>query len=1137
MKKLAIFLTFLIILMISFNSYAAEDENPFTDVQEGSNYYKEVLWAVNTDPQIVQGITKDKFKPFTTCNRAQMVTFLWRMKGCPEPETTKNPFKDVKTTDFFYKPVLWASENSITSGKAKDKFAPLDSCTRAQFVTFLWRMEDEPEVRCDENPFVDVSSDAMYTPAVLWASRYKITSGKDSTHFAPNNIINRAQTVMFLYRLNQYEQGEFDDATRDVYIADNVANLVRVIYAPGDYEDSVINDLTLNTEFEGVNVSWSSSDTTIVSNNGKVTRPDGANKTVTLTATVKVNQAVAKRTFTVKVIRNKNIDVNALQSYTVEDIRNINKDKKNFFIEYNNSVMETSVDEEGIYSVDCPLSAINGKFSDIIIESSEDAIVALYGINEILKLDDPKSELEIACVNYSEYGTHYTFNQIFYGIEVYGRHLTLSADNYGNVTSVTSSCYSIDKYYSIKSETQISVEDALSIVYQSCPNNEYNVFLYKTVIYNLDEFEDNPIFAYIISAEPFDDYGETPYTFIINSIDGTIIFEGNNQHSITGKGHDEIGKLLDDPILAQPGRVFEFPVEYDWSGPFTKTYYMKDSTRNIQVYIEKKTNEYCDKNNTWDDPTAISAYNNVIKTFDWYNKTLNRFSIDGNGAKIPVVIHAIDYYRDKNDNYKKKRMYDNAYWNGKSISYFDNTDKSLPTTANGFDIAAHEYTHAVASYITNDGFDHSHTNGHIVYAIDEAYADIFGCFAEGDFKIAEDWLSLNNMNCLRDIETPENCDCPSKYEGTYWCYDTDDIETYAHTNSTVISHAAYLMSKGLAGYGCPSISKDKLILLWYHSLENNYDSTSDYWTVRRNVLLSADYLGFSDSEIATINKAFDIVGISSDRYYSTYDDYIKNVLISTYGIYDPTKTTFVFPPNVVENQYSYSGNGGIICTRSISYSYLYGYDESKRDHYREINADLSGIYYTEIGDFNYDSISDLLVIRSESKIPMADDEILQKYYVIVELYQKYCNVILPIRRIMLQADNISISDFTGYNGNPERCLTIVNNDRPEKYVTYNSAYVDTSIKESNEEIFVISLNNFKCTKSCHYNGKTGEPTYVTITENGNSTEKTLLDDGYFLFMDGKNKTDYGLLGKNEEILFRFYGGIANSFQREYLFDQ
>ena len=101
MKKLAIFLTFLIILMISFNSYAADDENPFTDVQEGSNYYKEVLWAVNTDPQIVQGITKDKFKPFTTCNRAQMVTFLWRMKGCPEPETTKNPFKDVKTTDLF----------------------------------------------------------------------------------------------------------------------------------------------------------------------------------------------------------------------------------------------------------------------------------------------------------------------------------------------------------------------------------------------------------------------------------------------------------------------------------------------------------------------------------------------------------------------------------------------------------------------------------------------------------------------------------------------------------------------------------------------------------------------------------------------------------------------------------------------------------------------------------------------------------------------------------------------------------------------------------------------------------------------------------------------------------------------------
>ncbi len=174
-------------------------KNPFKDVKKSAYYYDAVLWAVNHDPQIAKGTSKTTFSPGEQCTRAQVVTFLWRAAGCPKPSNTKNPFTDVSKDAYYYKAVLWAVEKSVTQGTSATTFSPNAPCTRAHVVTFLYRSEGTPKVTA-KNPFADVSQDAYYYKAVLWAVKTGITKGTDKTHFSPSNPCTRGQIVTFLYR-------------------------------------------------------------------------------------------------------------------------------------------------------------------------------------------------------------------------------------------------------------------------------------------------------------------------------------------------------------------------------------------------------------------------------------------------------------------------------------------------------------------------------------------------------------------------------------------------------------------------------------------------------------------------------------------------------------------------------------------------------------------------------------------------------------------------------------------------------------------------------------------------------------------------------------------------------------------------
>ena len=173
--------------------------NPFSDVPKDAYYETPVLWAVNHKPQITKGVASDQFAPDQVCTRAQIVTFLWRAMGEPEPTTSTCPFTDVTPNDYFYKAVLWAVENGITAGTSPTTFSPNDGCTRAQVVTFLWRAEGKPAPRGKQSPFTDVTGDYFFD-AVLWAVEQDITKGTGGTFFSPSATCTRGQIVTFLYR-------------------------------------------------------------------------------------------------------------------------------------------------------------------------------------------------------------------------------------------------------------------------------------------------------------------------------------------------------------------------------------------------------------------------------------------------------------------------------------------------------------------------------------------------------------------------------------------------------------------------------------------------------------------------------------------------------------------------------------------------------------------------------------------------------------------------------------------------------------------------------------------------------------------------------------------------------------------------
>ena len=170
----------------------------FADVPANDYFADAVKWAVDKD--VTNGLTDTMFGPYESCTRTQIVTFLWRAAGSPEPRTASS-FTDVPASAYYAKAVAWAIENGITNGMTETTFAPNATCTRGQSVTFLYRALKG--TASGSTNFTDVKSDAFYTDAINWAVANNVTNGTSNTTFSPNADCTRAEIVTFLYRAYQ----------------------------------------------------------------------------------------------------------------------------------------------------------------------------------------------------------------------------------------------------------------------------------------------------------------------------------------------------------------------------------------------------------------------------------------------------------------------------------------------------------------------------------------------------------------------------------------------------------------------------------------------------------------------------------------------------------------------------------------------------------------------------------------------------------------------------------------------------------------------------------------------------------------------------------------------------------------------
>lgn len=200
-RKTAVFiLAFALILGTFAFGDGAEGAGGFSDVPASAWYGDAVSWAVGSG--VAEGTGGGAFSPDAVCNRAQIVTFIWRMAGSPEPsERFAAIFSDLEPDAYYYDAMLWANEEGIISGTSAVTLSPNENCTRAQAVTLLWRYAGSDEGYTTH--FTDVPESAYYYEAVAWASSRYVADGTSLMEFSPDGTCTRAQIVAMLYRMQR----------------------------------------------------------------------------------------------------------------------------------------------------------------------------------------------------------------------------------------------------------------------------------------------------------------------------------------------------------------------------------------------------------------------------------------------------------------------------------------------------------------------------------------------------------------------------------------------------------------------------------------------------------------------------------------------------------------------------------------------------------------------------------------------------------------------------------------------------------------------------------------------------------------------------------------------------------------------
>ena len=497
-----------------------------------------------------------------------------------------------------------------------------------------------------------------------------------------------------------------------------------------------------------------------------------------------------------------------------------------------------------------------GCFSEKQVYSLSDALDALQEIHSLLGLRDAKTELRETSVTEDMTGVICHFEQVYQNIPVYGSMVSVWADENGETGLLRADCTWIPEDFDCT--PAISVSEAQSAFLSRCPDSSIDWMAYEIqgeedaeylCIYDAGD-GGTPRLAWRIYAVIKGEECEA----VIDASKGTLLHIRTTGFSAREQSIETVASdLLEKRRL--------FTVTKNTSG----IYELRDKGRKIIVYDARGSLSdlpgriVTAKNRNGWDKTSVSAMANLRSVYDYYRDCLGRYSYNGG-----LFLAAADTVRAA----VHTGIADNAYWSGSKSMILIGEGSSSGTflsrsLAAGEDILAHEFTHAVISEETALEYTYYGAAG----AINEGYADIFGCLVEGDWKIGEDVV---REKCLRDIAVPFNTGNPSSVGGAcYIDYKTDSTDYGGvHKNSTIISHiACVLQQKG--------ITKRNLYLLWYKSLCLGYGKYADFYDVRVNVLTAAAALHFSSSQIAVIQDAFDDANIRKENCQDTDSSYFR----------------------------------------------------------------------------------------------------------------------------------------------------------------------------------------------------------------------------------------------------------------------
>lgn len=591
-------------------------------------------------------------------------------------------------------------------------------------------------------------------------------------------------------------------------------------YQENDCQYAVTKDVALETKGEyGSDITWSSSNGTIIETNGHVNRP-AESTYITLIASIDDGMEKLEKQFIVKVIRQELQGEPELLDY--QDIVEMNDPE----------ILKIYAEEDGE-----TVSYISGKYSNQKIETFRDAENAVWGIGMLLGLQEDDS-FEAYIRNTDEIHSTYRFKQFYKGVEVLGHGLIVGTDGAGNTTHLLSY---YQKNLDMGIEPVISREQAdadLAGYYSGCEIQQNELVI--------AEHEER----YILAWHSFVDREGDVLDVLMDAETGVIL-------SATSCSEEDQAVQ----ISAANGSIAA-------EGTYTKrlwetqgTYYTKNLSRGIFVCgaPEKEGDKWNtmppveSDTNKFDDELAVYALYNLERVYDYYKDFLNRKSMDGRYMAIMAYVH---YKKDGEE-------CANAYFKpGEQILCFgDGKDGAF---VKGLDVVAHEYTHGVMYYKSG------YVDELYYRTVREAYSDIMGGVVEAQMEgDAEWWIHGEdhaNHSWLgsRNLKDPSLLKHPSIYKGNNWVAendpsDDDDHNKFTHRNSTVISHAAYLMQQSTI----PDLNK--LGTLWYYSMDYLKYSNKDFMAVREAVISAAEILGYSRAEIAGIEKAFDEVGIRDGR--------------------------------------------------------------------------------------------------------------------------------------------------------------------------------------------------------------------------------------------------------------------------------